>query len=112
MVTVSYEPDWHVVEVLDDGPRLLADRGAVVIRVPLVDDQALLRAGMRGLLEIEDGIEVVGGAGDGEEAVCLARDTRPAVIPMDVDMPRLDGVQAYRTGLVIAGEPVGSLATG
>jgi DNA-binding NarL/FixJ family response regulator len=67
-----------------------------VIRVLLVDDQALLRAGLRMLLESEDDIAVVGEAGDGEEAVSLARETRPDVVLMDISMPRLDGVEATK----------------
>jgi DNA-binding NarL/FixJ family response regulator len=67
-----------------------------MIRVLLVDDQALLRAGLRVLLGSEDDIEVVGEAGDGEEAISLARDTRPDVVLMDIRMPGMDGVQATR----------------
>jgi DNA-binding NarL/FixJ family response regulator len=65
-----------------------------VIRVLLVDDQALLRAGLRVLLESEHDIAVVGEAGDGEEAISLARETRPDVVLMDISMPVLDGVEA------------------
>jgi DNA-binding NarL/FixJ family response regulator len=67
-----------------------------VIRVLLVDDQPLLRAGLRVLLESEDDIAVVGEAGDGEEAISLARATRPDVMLMDIRMPRLDGVEATK----------------
>jgi DNA-binding NarL/FixJ family response regulator len=67
-----------------------------VIRVLLVDDQALLRAGLRVLLESEEGIAVVGEAGDGEEAIFLALETRPDVVLMDISMPRLDGLEATK----------------
>jgi DNA-binding NarL/FixJ family response regulator len=64
-------------------------------RVLIADDQALVRAGFRRLLESE-GIEVVGEAGDGLEAVDTARRLRPSVILMDIRMPRLDGIEATR----------------
>ena len=67
-----------------------------MIRVLLADDQAMVRAGFRMILELEEGIEVVGEAQDGEEAVAAARRARPDVIVMDVRMPRLDGVAATR----------------
>jgi DNA-binding NarL/FixJ family response regulator len=67
-----------------------------VIRVLLVDDQALLRAGFRALIEAEEDLEVVGEAGDGEAAVVAARETRPDVVLMDVRMPRVDGLEATR----------------
>jgi DNA-binding NarL/FixJ family response regulator len=65
-----------------------------VIRVLLVDDQPLLRAGIRLLLESEDDIVVVGEAGDGEEAIAMALETRPDVVLMDISMPRLTGIEA------------------
>jgi DNA-binding NarL/FixJ family response regulator len=66
----------------------------MTIRVLLADDQALVRAGFSALLEAEDGIELVGAAGDGEEALAMARATVPDVVLMDVRMPRLDGLEA------------------
>jgi DNA-binding NarL/FixJ family response regulator len=67
-----------------------------VIRVVLADDQALVRAGFRALLDAQEGIEVVGEAADGEEAVRLARALRPDVVLMDIRMPGLDGLEATR----------------
>lgn len=67
-----------------------------MIRVALVDDQALLRAGFRALIEAEDDLQVVGEAGDGDEAVSVVRDTRPDVVLMDIRMPRADGLEATR----------------
>jgi DNA-binding NarL/FixJ family response regulator len=74
----------------------VAAGGAAVIRVAFVDDQALLRAGLRALLDAEDGIEVVGEAGEGEEGVALARSERPDVVLMDIRMPGVDGLEATR----------------
>jgi DNA-binding NarL/FixJ family response regulator len=67
-----------------------------VIRVLLVDDQPLLRAGFRMVLDSEPGIAVVGEAGDGLEALELSRRLAPDVVLMDIRMPRLDGVEATR----------------
>ncbi|WP_229233102.1 response regulator [Sinomonas cyclohexanicum] len=66
------------------------------LRLLLVDDQPLLRMGFRLVLESEEGIEVVGEAGDGEEAVRLARSLAPDVVLMDVRMPVMDGIEATR----------------
>jgi DNA-binding NarL/FixJ family response regulator len=65
-------------------------------RVLIADDQALVRAGFRKLLESTPDIEVVGEAADGREAVDLARKLRPGVVLMDIRMPRLDGIEATR----------------
>jgi DNA-binding NarL/FixJ family response regulator len=67
-----------------------------MIRVVLADDQVLVRAGFRALLDAQDDIEVVGEAGDGEEAVCLATELTPDVVLMDVRMPGTDGLAATR----------------
>lgn len=64
------------------------------IRIVLADDQALIRAGFRSILERESDFAVVGEAADGIDAVALAKRTRPDVILMDIRMPRLDGIAA------------------
>jgi DNA-binding NarL/FixJ family response regulator len=66
----------------------------VTIKVLIADDQALVRSGFRMILESRDDLEVVGEAGDGEQAIRLAGQTRPDVVLMDVRMPGLDGVSA------------------
>jgi DNA-binding NarL/FixJ family response regulator len=67
-----------------------------VIRVLLADDQALVRAGFRALLDAQDDIEVIGEAAGGEEALDLARRERPDVVLMDIRMPGTDGLAATR----------------
>ncbi|MFD7834262.1 response regulator [Streptomyces sp. NPDC059761] len=68
-----------------------------MIRVLLADDQALVRAGFRALLDAQPDIEVAGEAADGAEAVRLARGLRPDIALMDIRMPGLDGLAATRT---------------
>ncbi|WP_169952145.1 response regulator transcription factor [Microbispora sp. H11081] len=67
-----------------------------MIRVLLADDQALVRAGFRALLDAQEGMTVVGEAADGEQAVLLSRDLRPDVVLMDIRMPGTDGLTATR----------------
>ncbi|GIG36574.1 response regulator [Cellulomonas pakistanensis] len=66
------------------------------VRIVLADDQALLRAGLATILGAQPDLEVVGQAGDGAEAVALARSLRPDVVCMDVQMPGVDGLEATR----------------
>lgn len=66
------------------------------IRIMLVDDQVLMRRGLRKLLEIEDKVEVVDEAADGEEALRRVPESRPEVALVDARMPRMDGVQFIR----------------
>ncbi|WP_089010214.1 response regulator [Micromonospora viridifaciens] len=76
------------------------------VRVLLADDQHLVRTGFRVILEVEDDIEVVGEAADGERAVAMARAIRPDVVLMDVQMPVLDGLAATSM-ITAAGGPDG-----
>lgn len=69
---------------------------ADLIRILLVDDHAVLRAGLRALLEGEDGLEVVGEAGTGEEGLAMAASHHPDVVVMDLSMPGMGGLEATR----------------
>jgi DNA-binding NarL/FixJ family response regulator len=68
----------------------------VTIRVAIADDHAVVRQGLRTFLELQDGMDVVGEAADGEEAVALAAEHDPDVVLMDLRMPRVDGIEAIR----------------
>jgi DNA-binding NarL/FixJ family response regulator len=66
------------------------------VRVVLVDDHAVIRNGLAQLLDGTEGLEVVGQAADGDEALDVVRTTRPDVVVMDLQMPRVDGVEGTR----------------
>jgi DNA-binding NarL/FixJ family response regulator len=76
-----------------------------VIRVLVADDQALVRAGFRAILEAQQDFDVVGEASDGGEAVAIAREVGPDVVLMDVRMPGIDGIEATRRLLLDGDAP-------
>jgi DNA-binding NarL/FixJ family response regulator len=83
--------------LLDHGHRQLRwEFLAMSIRVAIADDHAVVRQGLRTFLELQDGMDVVGEAADGEEAVALVERTAPDVLLLDLVMPRVDGLEAIR----------------
>ena len=75
------------------------------LRLVIADDEAMVRRGLRMLVELEPGLEVVGEAADGREAVALARRARPDLVLMDIRMPELDGLSAARQVLALPHAP-------
>jgi DNA-binding NarL/FixJ family response regulator len=76
-----------------------------IVRVLIADDQALVRAGFKMILDAEDDLDVVGEAADGIEAVELTRRMAPDVVLMDIRMPQLDGIEATRRVIALDGDP-------
>jgi DNA-binding NarL/FixJ family response regulator len=76
--------------------RFLSNESEDVIRVAVVDDQRLFTKGISGLVDMLPGVEVVGVAYDGEEAITLCRKEEPDVVLMDISMPKMDGISATR----------------
>jgi DNA-binding NarL/FixJ family response regulator len=76
----------------------------MTVRILIADDQALVRAGFKMILDAEDDLDVVGEASDGAQAVAMANDLEPDVVLMDIRMPELDGIEATRRIIAAAGE--------
>jgi DNA-binding NarL/FixJ family response regulator len=83
----------------------MAEKPPPPIRLMLVDDHAIVREGLRTLLDQEDDFEVIGEADDGEAAVRLAAESRPDVVLMDVMMPGMGGIEAMRRLLALPAPP-------
>src|SRR5262249_48082150 len=81
------EGDRHAESVAQEG---------TCIRVLLVDDHPMIREGLRGLLDVHEDLTIVGEACDGEEALSLTDKLRPDCVIMDLNMPRMDGIEATR----------------
>jgi DNA-binding NarL/FixJ family response regulator/class 3 adenylate cyclase len=104
LAVAGLEAGFPPLRTAGHGATTLADRqddlpsaaDARIVRVLIVDDQALVRAGFRMILEAESEIEVVGEAADGREAVAESQRLKPDVVLMDVRMPEVDGIEAAR----------------
>jgi CheY-like chemotaxis protein len=82
------------VEVISEVASRLTPDATRIIRVLLVDDHAMVRQGLRSVLNAYDDLQVVGEAQDGEEAIKLVEELRPRVVVMDINMPRMNGIDA------------------
>jgi DNA-binding NarL/FixJ family response regulator/class 3 adenylate cyclase len=104
LTIAGHRGEFPALRTADAGATTLAERQDELatptegggVRVMIVDDQALVRAGFRMILEAEPDIEVVGEAADGGEAVAECRQSKPDVVLMDVRMPEIDGIEATR----------------
>jgi CheY-like chemotaxis protein len=83
-----------VVAALSAHPSDSTTKGQMIIQVLLVDDHAMMRQGLRAVLDTYEDIQVVGEAQDGAEAVKLVRELRPRVVVMDINMPTMNGIEA------------------
>src|SRR4028118_1903997 len=85
-----------MVDHRERSARFLSNDEGEIVRVAVVDDQRLFAKGLSGLIDMLPGVEVVGVAYDGEEAVALCRKEEPDVVLMDISMPKMDGISATR----------------
>ncbi|WP_182897363.1 BTAD domain-containing putative transcriptional regulator [Microbispora sp. H10830] len=86
-------------------PSTLSVPGVAALRVLIADDQALVRTGLKVILDSEPGLDLVGEAENGEQAIALVQSARPDVVLMDIQMPRLDGLAAARRILAAEAPP-------
>jgi PAS domain S-box-containing protein len=98
-------PQMNTAVITSRTPVPLAEKGSVVHRVLLVEDHAMVRQGLRAILETFEEMTVVGEASNGEEAVSVVSEVKPDVILMDINMPKMDGIEA--TKLITAAYPSG-----
>ncbi len=75
---------------------MAASNSIDTVRVLVVDDNRVMREGVEAVLRGEEGVTLAGSASDGEEALAVIEDARPDVVLMDINMPRVDGIQATR----------------